>query len=132
MKKLEAIHIEFTPNKFCKTMKKNYCSFADFLKLDFRVGEIKQAVSLPNSTKLLLLTVDLGEDYGIVEILSGIAKYVTIEDLIGKKVPVLANLEPKPMAGKISNGFILMADLANHVPSLIFLSSDIPNGTVLC
>lgn len=113
-------------------MKKPNCTFSDFLKLDIRSGEIKQAVSLPNSTKLLLLTLDLGEDYGIVEILSGIAKHITIEELIGKKVPVLANLEPKPMAGKISNGFILMTDLENHIPSLIFLSPNIPNGTVLC
>lgn len=113
-------------------MKKPNCTFADFLKLDFRAGEIKQAIQLPNSSKLLLLSLDLGDDYGIVEILSGISKYISPQELIGKKVPVLANLEPKPMAGKISNGFILMADLINHVPSLIFLSTDIPNGTILC
>jgi len=113
-------------------MKKSNCTFDDFIKLDFRAGEIKQVVAVPNSTKLLLLTLDLGEDYGIVEILSGIAKYISAKELIGKKVPVLANLQPKSMAGKISNGFILMADLANHIPSLIFLSPDIPNGTILC
>ncbi|PIY71994.1 methionine--tRNA ligase [Candidatus Roizmanbacteria bacterium CG_4_10_14_0_8_um_filter_33_9] len=113
-------------------MKKPNCTFADFLKLDFRVGEIKQATPLPNSSKLLLLSLDLGDDYGVVEILSGIAKYISPQELVGKKVPVLANLEPKPMAGKISNGFILMADLIHHVPALIFLSPDIPNGTNLC
>lgn len=113
-------------------MKKIHCTFADFVKMDFRVGEIKQAIPLPNSSKLLQLTVDLGEDYGIVEILSGIAKYISYEELVGKKVPVLANLEPKPMAGKVSNGFIIMADLVNHIPLLIFLPQNVPNGTVLC
>jgi len=113
-------------------MKKPACTFNDFLKLDFRVGEIIEVVNVPDSSKLLLLHVDLGIDYGVVEILSGIAKYVSLNDLKGKKVPVVANLEPKPMAGKISNGFILMADLTNHTPSLIFVPSSIPNGTVIC
>jgi methionyl-tRNA synthetase len=113
-------------------MKKTNCTFNDFLKLDFRVGEIKGALPVPNSSKLLLLQVDLGADYGVVEILSGIAKHISPGNLTGKKVPVLANLDPKPMAGKLSNGFILMADLTGHIPSLIFLPPDIPTGTVLC
>lgn len=113
-------------------MKKINCTFNDFLKMDFRSGEIKQAIPVPNSSKLLLLNIDLGEDYGMVEILSGIAKHISCEELLGKKVPVLANLEPKSMAGKISNGFIIMADLINHIPLLIFLPQNIPNGTVLC
>ncbi len=113
-------------------MKKTNVPFADFLKLDLRAGEIKTAVSVENSTKLLELTVDLGGDYGVVTILSGIAKYVEPSSLIGKKVPVVANLEPKPMAGKLSNGFILMATLTGHVPSLIYLDQQVPPGTILC
>ena len=113
-------------------MKKPFASFADFMKLDLRAGEIKTAVPVENSNKLLELTLDLGEDYGVVTILSGIAKHFPADSLIGKKVPVVANLEPKPMAGKVSNGFILMVDLPGHVPVLIELAQTTPNGSVLC
>ena len=112
-------------------MKKPIIEFPDFLKLDARAGEIKTAVAVENSSKLLELTLDLGVDYGVVTILSGIAKHYTPESLIGKKVPVIANLAPKAMAGKISNGFILMVDLPDHVPLLIELSPSTPNGSLL-
>ena len=54
-------------------MKKRHDCFTDFNKLDLRVGEVKEASLLEGSKKLILLKVDLGEDYGIVEILSGLA-----------------------------------------------------------
>ena len=113
-------------------MKKPLIEFADFLKLDVRAGEIKTAIKVENSNKLLEIGVDLGEDYGVVTILSGIAKVITPESLLGKKVPVVANLAPKQMAGKASNGFILMIDLAGHIPVLIELPLSIPNGSILC
>jgi len=113
-------------------MKKTLVEFVDFLKLDARAGEIKTAVKVETSNKLLELTLDLGEDYGVVTILSGIAKHYIPETLIGKKVPVVANLAPKQMAGKTSNGFILMVDLADHTPLLIELPASTPNGSVLC
>lgn len=113
-------------------MKKPNAAFTDFLKLDLRAGEIKSAVPVENSNKLLELSIDLGSDYGVVIILSGIAKHVDAAALVGKKVPVVANLEPKAMAGKLSNGFVLMADLEGHIPSLIYLDSSVPNGSILC
>ena len=113
-------------------MKKPLVEFADFLKLDARAGEIKTATKIETSNKLLELTLDLGEEYGMVIILSGIAKYFTPESLIGKKVPVMANIAPKMMAGKASNGFILMVDLPGHIPVLIELPASTPNGTILC
>jgi len=113
-------------------MKKPLIEFADFLKLDARAGEIKTATKIKDSNKLLELTLDLGEDYGVVTILSGIAKHYNPEALIGKKVPVIANLAPKQMAGKASNGFILMIDLADHTPRLIELPPSTPNGSILC
>ena len=100
-------------------MKKPNATFTDFLKLDLRAGEIKSAVTVEGSNKLLELSIDLGPDYGTVIILSGIAKHVEASALVGKKVPVVANLEPKAMAGKLSNGFVLMADLEGHIPNLI-------------
>lgn len=113
-------------------MKKTNCTFADFLKLDVRVGQIKSAVPVVGSNKLLLLSVDIGADYGVVAILSGIAKYVAPSDLIDKRVPVVANLEPKQMAEKTSNGFILMGDLEGHIAHLIFLPETLPIGSVIC
>ena len=113
-------------------MKKPTIEFADFLKLDARAGEIKTAAKIEGSNKLLELSLDLGEEYGIVTILSGIAKHYTPESLIGKKVPVVANLAPKEMAGKVSNGFILMVDLPSHIPLLIELLTSTPNGSILC
>ena len=113
-------------------MKKPVIEFADFLKLDARAGEIKIATKVENSNKLLKLSVDLGEEYGVVTILSGIAKHYPAETLVGKKVPVIANLAPKQMAGNVSNGFILMIDLANHTPVLIELPLSTPNGSILC
>lgn len=113
-------------------MKKPLVEFGDFLKLDARAGEIKTAVKVEDSNKLLELTLDLGEEYGTVVILSGIAKFFTPESLIGKKVPVMANITPKQMAGKASNGFILMIDLADHTPVLIELPLSTPNGSILC
>lgn len=128
MKKSAVIYTGFTRND----MKKPLVEFSDFLKLDARAGEIKTADPVENSNKLLELTLDLGEEYGEVTILSGIAKYFSPETLIGKKVPVIANLAPKPMVGKISNGFILMVDLPGHIPLLIELPISTPNGSILC
>lgn len=113
-------------------MKKPTIEFADFLKLDARAGEIKTATKIEGSNKLLELGLDLGEEYGTVTILSGIAKHYAPEILIGKKVPVVANLAPKEMAGKVSNGFILMVDLPSHIPVLIELPTSTPNGSILC
>ncbi|MFH0773259.1 MAG: hypothetical protein V1922_03025 [bacterium] len=113
-------------------MKKPLVEFSDFLKLDARAGEIKTASKVEGSNKLLELTVDLGEEYGVVTILSGISKFFAPEVLIGKKVPVMANIMPKQMAGKASNGFILMVDLVEHTPLLIELSLSVPNGSILC
>lgn len=113
-------------------MKKPLVEFSDFLKLDVRAGEIKTAIKVESSNKLLELTLDLGEEYGVVTILSGISKYYTPESLIGKKVPVVANIAPKQMAGKSSNGFILMIVPLNKIPILIELPSSTVNGSVLC
>src|SRR5574340_593357 len=91
-------------------MKKSTLSFLDFQKLDIRVGEIKEAAPLEGSRNILQLKVDLGEDYGVVEILAGIAGYYQPEQLIGNKYAVLANLEPKKILDHYSNGMMLAAD----------------------
>ena len=118
-------------------MKKDVIVFSDFNKLDLRVGEVKNASLLEGSKKLITLQVDLGEDYGVVEILSGLAEFYKPEDLIGNKYIVLANLEPKKMMGKDSNGMILVADLPagrqviQEKFALVPLDKNLKNGTVI-
>ena len=118
-------------------MKKDLIAFPDFNKLDLRVGEVKEASLLEGSKKLIIMKIDLGEDYGIVEILSGLAEFYAPVDLIGNKYIVLANLEPKKMMGKDSNGMILVADLpaGRQVTlekfNLIPLDKSLKNGTVI-
>ena len=111
-------------------MKKSIIKFIDFEKLDLRVGEVKEATILEGSKNIIRMMVNLGEDYGIVEILSGLAKYYTPEDLIGNKYIFLANLEPKKIMGKDSNGMILVADEAEKF-FLLPLDKNLKNGTVI-
>ncbi len=111
-------------------MKKTNISFSDFEKLDIRVGEVKEASLVEGSTKVIQMKVDFGEDYGVVEILSGIAKYYKPEDLVGNKYPFVANLEPKKIMGKDSNGMILVADAPERF-FLLPLDKNLKNGTVI-
>ena len=111
-------------------MKKDTIGVLDFVKLDFRVGEVKEASLLEGSKKLIVMKVDLGEDYGVVEILSGLAEFYQPEDLVGNKYIVLANLEPKQMMGRASNGMILVADDPEKF-ALIPLDKKLKNGIVI-
>lgn len=111
-------------------MKKDIVVFADFNKLDLRVGEVKEASLVEKSKNLILMKVDLGEDYGTVEILSGLAKFYTPEDLIGNKYLFLANLEPKKLMGKDSKGMVLVADVPEKF-ALLPLDKNLKNGTVI-
>lgn len=82
-------------------------SFADFQKLDIRVAEIKAAEPIEGADKLYKLTIDLGgEERTLV---AGIKQYYQLEDLPGKKVLVLANLEPRVIRGVESRGMVLCA-----------------------
>jgi methionyl-tRNA synthetase len=82
--------------------------YDDFAKLDLRTGTVLSAAPMPKSDKLLCLQVDMG--YETRQILSGIAKFFTPEDMVGKKVVVVANLKPRKMLGLESNGMILFAE----------------------
>lgn len=111
-------------------MKKDVVSFPDFDKLDFRIGEVKEAALLEGSKKLIVLKVDLGEDYGTVEILSGLAPIYLPENLLNNKYVFLANLEPKQIMGKNSQGMMLVADDPEKF-TLIPLDKNLKNGTVI-
>lgn len=94
-------------------MKKPICSFEDFAKADLRVGQVTAAENVEGSEKLIALTVDFGEDWGIVEILTGLQSFYAPEDFINNKYVFIVNLEPRKMMGRMSNGMLLAADSAD-------------------
>lgn len=89
-------------------MTKPTITYEDFARLDMHVGTIVDSLEVENSAKLLKITVDLGI-LGQRTILSGIKKFFSAQEMVGKQVLVLVNLEPKKMAGLESQGMILMA-----------------------
>lgn len=101
--------------------------FADFQKLDLRVGTILAAEQHPNADKLLRFDVDLGEDKPR-QIVSGIAAYFQPETLVGKQVIVVANLPPRKLRGLESQGMILTAESAE---GLALLTAPAPNGATV-
>jgi len=86
-----------------------YIAFDDFIKVDLRVGQILAAEQVEKSEKLLKLRISLGEELGERQILAGVAKSFTPEELVGKKVSVVANLKPRKMMGFESQGMLLAA-----------------------
>jgi len=87
---------------------KKTIGFNDFAKLDIRSGVITDAETVEKSNKLIKITVDLGFEKRVI--LSGIAEFFKPDEIIGKKVCVVANLKPKKMMGIESNGMILMGE----------------------
>ena len=100
-------------------------SFDDFQKLDVRIGTILEAESVPDTDKLLKLTVDLGEEKR--ELVAGIADNYKPEDIKGKQVPILTNLEPKTIKGIESKGMILAIDIDGKA-TLLHPDKQVPNG----
>lgn len=94
-------------------MESTTISYADFAKLDLRVAKILDADDIPGADKLYKLTIDLGE-LGKRTICAGIKQHYKKEDLIGKEIVVVANLEPRKMKGVESQGMLLAASTENH------------------
>lgn len=111
-------------------MKKSVVSFLDFQKLDLRVGKVKEAIFVEGSRNLIAMKVDLGEKYGMVEIMAGIGDVYKVEDLVNKKFIFVANLEPKKMLGKYSNGMILAGDISGK-PVIVPVPNELANGTII-
>ena len=100
----------------------------DFFKSDLRVAEVKSCEKIPKAKKLLKLMLDDG--LGERQVVSGIAKWYAPDDLIGKKVIVVANLAPAKLCGVESNGMIVAASVGEDA-KVIFVDKDIPNGSKL-
>lgn len=111
-------------------MANQYISIDDFAKIDLRVGKIIEAEHIPG-TKLLKLIVDLGDERR--QIISGIADYYKPEDIIGKKVVVVANLKPKKIRGYLSEGMILAAGCEKgQRPVIITVGDEAEPGWRVC
>ena len=100
----------------------------DFGKVDLRVAEVKSCEKVPKAKKLLCLQLDDG--FGTRQVVSGIAKWYAPEDLVGKKIIVVANLAPAKLCGVESQGMIVAADVGEDA-RVIFVDKDIPNGSKL-
>ena len=104
-------------------------SYDDFCKVELRVAEVRACETLKESKKLLHLTVFDGERERCI--LSGVAKWYKPEDLVGKRIAIVANLAPRPMMkGKyLSEGMIVAPDTADGGCEVVFYSDNVPVGT---
>ena len=109
---------------------KDEIGFDDFTKMQFQVGEIIKCEEVPKSKKLLCSQVRIGSQ--TKQIVSGIKKYYSAEEMVGKKVMVLVNLKPAKLAGVLSEGMLLCAEDAEGNLSLLTPEKDMPAGAEIC
>lgn len=118
---------------------KDPIKFDDFAKIDLRVATIKHAEFHPNADRLIKIQLDDGSEEGR-QICAGIRGYYEPEDLVGKQVIIVANLEGRKIRGEMSNGMLLAAshllnpdDEASHERSVILLTpmSELPPGSTV-
>ena len=129
-KEIEALNALIAPNKEEEKAEEIELSpeitIDDFAKVELRVAKVIKCEPVPKAKKLLCLQLDDG--MGGRQVVSGIAKWYKPEDLIGKKVIVVANLKPVKLCGVESNGMICAADLPNGDAQVIFPDESIPVG----
>lgn len=104
--------------------------YDDFMKMQFQVGKIIACEAVAKSKKLLCSQVQIGSQ--VKQIVSGIRKYYTPEEMVGKKVMVLVNLKPAKLAGVLSEGMLLCAENENGELALVAPEKDMPSGAEIC
>jgi methionine--tRNA ligase beta chain len=105
---------------------KEIISYPDFQKLDLKIATIVTAEKIEGSSKLLKITVSLGQSER--QIISGIAKEYPPESLIGKQIVLLVNLEPRALMGEMSEGMLLAA-VVDEKPILLQPEKEVPSGS---
>lgn len=104
-------------------------TYADFAKVEFRVGEIVEAKEVPESEKLIRMVVDFGE-YGQKIVFSGIKAFYQPEELIGKKTVFVVNMVPKKIMEEESGAMIFAGENEDKTKlSILILDIDLPNGS---
>ncbi|MDA1316640.1 MAG: methionine--tRNA ligase [bacterium] len=109
---------------------KDTITYEDFLKLDIRVGKVIAAENVPDSKKLIKLTVYFGEELGERTVLTGMQQWVSSDELVEKQFLFLVNLEPRKMAGLESQGMLMAAD-QDDSPILIPVPNEVRPGTLI-
>ena len=103
-------------------------TFDDFKKLDIRVGKILSGEKVSGTDKLMKLEVDFGAEKR--QLVAGIAEFFEPDNLIGKEIPVLLNLESRSIRGIESQGMILAIDV-NGKPVLLHPEKEVPPGSIV-
>jgi methionyl-tRNA synthetase len=107
-------------------MEKETVSFPDFSKLDLRTARIISAEEVQGKDKLFKLTIEVGEEKRVL--VAGLREFYSKEELEGKTIIIVANLEPKKLAGIISHGMLLAAENEEKV-SLLTIDKELPSGS---
>ncbi len=131
IEKLQSKKIAMTIDNEIKELNpsKANISYDQFLAMDIRVGTILTAEKVAKTKKLLKLTVDTGLDQRTV--VSGIAEHFEPEQIIGKQVSIILNLEPREIKGILSQGMILMGENAGGKLSFVSPGEALPNGSII-
>ena len=108
---------------------KEECTFDDFAKMDIRTATVLEAERVPKTDKLLHLKIDTGLD--VREIVSGIAQYYTPEEMVGKQICILANLQPRKIRGIESKGMIMMAAQPDGKMRIVTPEERLENGSTI-
>lgn len=103
-------------------------NYDDFAKVEFRIGEIKEAQAVEDSEKLIRLVVDFGKELGERIVFSGIRKWYQPEELINKKTVFVVNMVPKKIMGEESQAMIFGAENGDDM-SILLLDKDLENGS---
>ncbi len=127
---VEAANLEKEEEAVMDVEPKEEVTFDDFMKMQFQVGEIIECRAVEKSKKLLCSQVKIGSQ--VKQIVSGIRKYYTPEEMVGKKVMVLVNLKPAKLAGVLSEGMLLCAEDANGELALMKPEKDLMAGSEIC
>lgn len=107
----------------------NTISYRDFAKLDLRTAKIKQVDELENADKLYKLTIELGNKKRTI--VAGIKQFYTKEELVGKTIIIIANLEPRRLKSVTSDGMLLAAD-TNGRPILLTTDGECDSDKKIC
>jgi methionine--tRNA ligase beta chain len=102
-------------------------SFEEFKQLDLQVGTIEDVQEHPNADKLVKLSADIGEQ-DPVQLVAGVKGYYEDDELIGKQIVILTNMEPATIRGERSEGMLLAATTSDDV-ALIGPDQEVPPGT---
>ena len=120
--------LERQQRKGKKSMEEQFITIDDFAKIKLKVAEVMEAVEHPKADKLLILQLKLGDENR--QVVAGLKKYYKPEELVGKKVVVVANLKPIKLRGEESNGMILAAEKDGEL-TLISTLEDMDSGATI-